>query len=117
MMSEYTRKKKIRDHAKKWRAGNKDLIRNWNLLRKYRITYEDLKSMLERQDFKCPICKSELRDIKSTHVDHDHKTGKVRSALCMHCNCGLGNAKESIEILESMIEYLRKYTRELTLET
>ena len=39
--------------------------------------------------------------------DHDHKTDKFRGWICFNCNTGLSNADDSIEILESMIEYLK----------
>ena len=49
--------------------------------------------MLDKQDRRCAICKT--NDPKSKNergwaVDHCHKTGKVRGVLCSPCNAGLG---------------------------
>lgn len=40
-------------------------------------------------------------------MDHNHKTEKFRGMLCSHCNRGLGNFKDNIEILEQAILYLK----------
>lgn len=42
------------------------------------------------------------------NVDHCHETNKIRGLLCGKCNTLLGNAADSIEILEASIEYLQK---------
>lgn len=57
----------------------------------------------------CDICQqlaSELK--KGLAFDHDHKTGKFRGWLCFPCNSALGLAKDNIEILLAMVEYLKK---------
>ncbi len=40
-------------------------------------------------------------------VDHNHTTGKVRGILCKHCNYVLGHSRESQELLEKTIEYIK----------
>lgn len=42
------------------------------------------------------------------HFDHDHFTGKFRGWLCRRCNLTLGFVKDSVDLLNKMIEYLNK---------
>lgn len=70
----------------------------------YGLTRESWLSMLQTQDFKCAICEKPIDD--SAHADHDHKTGKVRGALCTNCNTGLGHFKDSPELLAKAQRYL-----------
>ena len=57
----------------------------------------------------CDICKIPADDLKrGLCFDHDHKTGKFRGWICYPCNLALGFSRDNIEILEAMIEYLRK---------
>lgn len=41
-------------------------------------------------------------------IDHDHATGKIRGLLCDNCNKALGHLKDSIEIANCVLEYLKK---------
>jgi recombination endonuclease VII len=79
--------------------------RNGHLKRKYGITSEDYNRMFEQQDGKCAICG---RVGEKLHVDHNHKTGKVRKLLCFHCNAGLGHFIENPKLLLRAIKYLKE---------
>jgi hypothetical protein len=72
--------------------------------------------MLEDQNNECKICKKpesktdkRYGRIIKLSVDHCHKTGKVRSLLCSACNAALGQIDDSIQLLESMINYLKAH--------
>jgi hypothetical protein len=43
------------------------------------------------------------------HVDHDHKTGKVREVLCFTCNVMLGQAQDDPALLVRAVAYLQKH--------
>jgi hypothetical protein len=88
------------DHSTTWYKRRRS---NYYRTR-YGITMEEFERMLFEQDNKCAICKQEF--IKTPHVDHDHKTLKVRGLLCSNCNVGLG----FIEIIDmkAVDEYLRR---------
>jgi len=45
---------------------------------------------------------------KRLAVDHCHVSGKIRGLLCFHCNSSLGKMKDSVEILQNAIDYLKK---------
>lgn len=66
--------------------------------------------MLKQQNWKCASCKEPVKEGKGrgcAHVDHDHKTKKVRGILCAGCNVGLGHL-DTIEKLAFGIEYRKR---------
>lgn len=91
---------------------NKDYYNNIRLSR-YGITLEQYNAMVAAQDNKCLICGLEENTVsksgitKVLAVDHCHTTGKVRGLLCYKCNVGIGHLQDSIEVLESAIQYLK----------
>ena len=90
-----------------WAQANKDKVRE-HTLKKYGISSNEYNQMREHQQFSCLICGEKETSPTSLHVDHCHKDGHVRGLLCFHCNSMLGKAKDSISILESAIQYLKK---------
>ena len=86
----------------------KSINRRYALKANYGITVEDVERMLNEQHHSCKICGLFEGDAPKCrlYVDHDHKTGKVRGLLCQNCNNSLGHAKENIETLLAMIQYL-----------
>jgi hypothetical protein len=77
---------------------------------KYGISYQDFLRVIEEQGYKCKLCGDEVKENgKSTHIDHDHKTGKFRAILCHHCNTGLGMFRDSIELLDKAKVYLQDH--------
>jgi len=79
--------------------------------RNYGITLEEFNKKIIQQNNACDICKLPFVPHKNPCVDHNHTTGKVRSLLCTHCNAGIGHFKESIQIMQSAQEYLKKYSQ------
>jgi predicted class III extradiol MEMO1 family dioxygenase len=85
-------------------------IRRWQLKKHYNMTIEQYTQMVEQQDHRCKVCERHEQDLNNILcVDHDHKTGKVRSLLCSNCNTVLGKVYEDPKILEKMIEYLNEH--------
>lgn len=85
----------------------KETQRRADLKLRYGITIEDYDQMFELQNGKCKVCGSEDNGNKRFHIDHNHKSGKIRGLLCNRCNLMLGHAKEDIEILTKAIQYLK----------
>lgn len=56
----------------------------------------------------CEVCGSSSKVV----VDHDHITGFVRGVLCDKCNLSLGFAKDSVQILEKLQQYLINHQNE-----
>lgn len=76
--------------------------------RMYGVTDDDLTGMLTEQIGLCPICSANIQD--SFHVDHDHKTGRVRALLCRACNVGLGHFRDDPSALRMAANYLEKWS-------
>lgn len=109
-------KKRIRKRYKLYYEKNKQKIMkkqlNYNFKKFYGITLEDYYKLFKKQKGLCKICKQpETRKVNNKitklHIDHNHKTGKVRGLLCSNCNIGLGNLKDSIILLKRAIKYLK----------
>ncbi len=78
--------------------------------RTYGVNRAAYDEMLEAQNGACAICgtKEPGSKRKHFHVDHCHRTNKIRGLLCGNCNLGMGNLQDDIEILIRAIEYLRE---------
>eukprot|EP01080_Neovahlkampfia_damariscottae_P012204 gene12204-5791_t len=50
--------------------------------------------------------KGQFREIKYTHLDHCHKTGKIRGILCLNCNTSLGKFNDDPFIILCAAKYL-----------
>jgi len=70
-----------------------------------------LAEKLREQDWECAICHRDFRMMRARerHIDHDHRSGKVRGILCHHCNIMLGLGFDDPEIFEAAVRYLKKY--------
>lgn len=96
------------------------LLSRTRLVERYGISLDQYHQMLEDQGHACKICnlKEKTSRIRLS-IDHDHNCcpgGKscgscVRGLLCTNCNMSLGNAQDSIEILQKMIDYLKSYQK------
>lgn len=81
------------------------------LLHKYGITTRDKEQMYEKQFGCCGNigCAIPLtKPIEKIHVDHCHRTGKVRGLLCDQCNIALGMVYDDPARLMGLLEYLLK---------
>ena len=108
-------KQKVRESGKKYREKNSFIAKNNHLLRNFNINLQTYEEMLDKQNNKCYICNKEETSahtngkIRQLAVDHCHTTGKVRKLLCFSCNSTLGRVNESIELLTSMINYIKEH--------
>jgi len=94
------------EYLREWREDNPGAYKEW----KYNITQKDYEALLLEQGGKCAICETEEpKGRRNTwHIDHDHRTGKVRGLLCWLCNSGLGKFKDDEDMLDKAATYLRR---------
>ena len=83
---------------------------------KYGITVERYNEITREQNNLCAICnKPETRircgTLSLLSIDHNHETGEVRALLCANCNLGLACFKESVKVVEQVIQYIKKYNK------
>ena len=74
----------------------------------YGIEPDEYDAIIEKQDNECAGCLVDLDTLTAfdIHIDHDHKTGKVRGILCSNCNLALGKLKEDPAILRRLADYI-----------
>ncbi|MFG2719356.1 endonuclease VII domain-containing protein [Streptomyces sp. NPDC048416] len=73
-----------------------------HLKRQYGITEDDRDRMIAVQKGLCVICLS----APAVHVDHCHKTGRVRGVLCFNCNSAIGKLGENPSTVRRAAAYL-----------
>jgi hypothetical protein len=96
-----------RQHPTEWERSRR---KSW-LKTKYGMSPEQYDALLAAQGGVCAICKNPPTDSRGfrMHIDHDHETGAVRGILCGSCNNGLGNFKDSPDLLVTASCYVTKH--------
>lgn len=99
--------------TKTWALEHPDTFarqrRNSHLKKRFGLTLDEFESMLISQGAACAICGTGTSDGgKSFHVDHDHKTGKVRGLLCGRCNRAIGQFADNPSLCRAAAAYLEK---------
>jgi|SRR5579859_491325 len=102
---------KIRADARARYHADPERFRDQELWRKYKIRTVDFEVMLQAQEGRCAVCRTDeyVGPGRRPHVDHDHKTGKVRGLVCVRCNVLLGMAQDQRERFLAAIHYLEKH--------
>lgn len=100
--------------ARLWHKENKHLVkdarRNSWIKTRHGISLQEYTERLATQNYECAICGVKLSTSGYfTHLDHDHKTGRLRGFLCTNCNRGLGHFKDSVIFLTKACEYLNSH--------
>jgi Recombination endonuclease VII len=83
-------------------------------LRRRGLTQTEYDALWTKQDGRCAICHAAQPRLinrgtqlhHALHIDHDHKTQRVRGLLCGKCNQGLGLFDEDSERLIAAAAYL-----------
>ena len=83
---------------------------------RYGITFEELTTLIEKQNNSCAACFTSFEDIpdRNIHIDHDHEccpSNKgcrkcIRGILCWNCNAALGMLKDDIVRVHAIGKYL-----------
>ncbi|MCC5475101.1 endonuclease VII domain-containing protein [Streptomyces sp. JA03] len=68
----------------------------------YNLTEAERDAMIASQRGLCAICP----DAPPVHVDHCHKTGRVRGVLCFNCNSAIGKLRDDPDVGRRAVAYL-----------
>lgn len=101
---------RARENQRKYREANPQLcarrIAESVLKANYGMDFEDWARLYEAQRGRCAGCSRQLLFDWTTHVDHDHKTKKLRGLLCVDCNMILGRVHDNPDTLVQLAMYL-----------
>lgn len=70
------------------------------------LTLEQRDAMMAAQNHSCAICSRHLDGGKHTHVDHCHRTGKIRGLLCQKCDLSIGHFGDDPATLRAAADYV-----------
>jgi hypothetical protein len=109
-----------KEKQRRLRKERPEVFRGYELKKRFKITVEEHQKLFESQNRKCAGCGSSDSGEPSGiwHTDHDSSccpTGSrtcgqcIRGILCRWCNLTLGNAKDDVERMRGLIQYLEKY--------
>jgi len=99
----YKNRDKLLKISKTYRNSNKGKVKEYQLKYKYNIDKIQYDFLMKKANYKCEICGS----IKKLHIDHNHRTDKIRGILCSKCNISIGLVDENLIILSNMLQYLK----------
>lgn len=87
------------------RLRQKESARVRYLMKSYGLKEADYNQMVEAQQGRCAVC----GEVKKLHINHNHKTKRIRELLCTRCNMVLGAVGENQELLYTAAAYLKKH--------
>lgn len=98
------------DHTRR-KDRDPEYSRRRNIKNSFGITLEKYREHFEQQGPHCGICERAIHvdgpyNEDKAVLDHDHKTGELRSFLCPRCNVMIGMATDCPDILEKGATYL-----------
>lgn len=83
----------------------RDYRKDWSLQKRFGLTLAEYRAKVVAQRGACAVCKRVPKG-KGLHVDHDHRTGKIRGLLCFNCNVVIGLSKDDHYILKRLTRYV-----------
>ena len=111
------------ERAKRWRLENPERFAAWQAeyrnrperkrkmrdlyyRRTYGLSADEVDAILVAQDGVCAICGQAPERAASLHLDHDHRTGRLRGILCLNCNQALGKLGPDPAVYSRAAAYL-----------
>lgn len=116
------RKSRKLENQRIWRENNPEKLAEYKQKytpESYGLTVEKYQAQVQSQNGLCAICKGPQQGDCNLAIDHNHDCCPERTAcdkcrrglLCSNCNWALGLVHDSIEVLQSMILYLKSFKK------
>lgn len=80
--------------------------RIYNIKYNYKISKYNFYEMINFSNGHCHTCNKKILLTKDLHIDHCHRTEKVRGIVCNSCNYIIAAFKDSTDLLNKAIYYL-----------
>ena len=91
------------------RVSTLDSAREARLKRTYGISIADYNGMLKRQGGVCAGCGwSPKPGQRRLHVEHNHRTGRVRGLVCWRCNSAIKKLRDDPQIAYNLAVFLAR---------
>jgi hypothetical protein len=111
LLSEESKRIHRKEYHQRYHIANKEKInartRRHHFKRRYGITHKQVMELIKGASNKCQICGAEFSLNNKPHIDHDHKSNRIRGVLCRKCNSGIGLFDDKIDLLKRAIGYLQ----------
>lgn len=108
-------KRRLNLHYAKYRQENRKQYYEYSLKQRYALEFGSYEKIFTAQNGACAICNKRYEAIfdkkwrPNLVVDHCHETNIVRGLLCTGCNTSIGVLRHDPNILQSAIDYLKKF--------
>lgn len=105
----------IREQQREYYRKNQDAYVGRMTARRLGINLEEYQRLMAQAGGLCAICgkppsggrTSTATGRAKLHLDHCHRSGRVRGFLCRSCNLGLGHFGDCHETMTKAVAYLR----------
>jgi hypothetical protein len=109
MAEDWAKRNKTRKNQinREYKARRPDKVRDIEMRSKYGISLADKKQMYVEQKGLCGACGLPLpEDFNKACLDHDHKTGAIRSLLHARCNTLVGTEEKNPALFIAVQRYV-----------
>lgn len=93
-------------NAQQWMKDNPERARHHGARYRSGMSLETIAAMYATQGGLCAICRAVEPVGKRTHLDHNHRTMRIRGLLCQNCNMALGMLHDDLDVVRAMVAYL-----------
>ena len=87
------------------RVSKKAWIWLFTIKNNYGLSAKDWSKLVIQSNGRCMLQGEQFKNPRDCHIDHDHKTGKVRGLLCARCNHLLAGL-DNLEFRQDALKYL-----------